>query len=84
MTDQVPPTGIRRAADVAPRRSDRSPWNWLLVLPVVLPLLVPVFNRTEPRLLGWPFFYWVQLAFVVVGVVTTTLVHRAQQRRKQG
>lgn len=83
MSEQ-PPTTSRRAADVAPRRTDRNPWNWLLLLPIVLPLLVPVFNRTEPALFGWPFFYWVQLAFVVVGVVTTSLVHRAHQRRKQG
>ena len=27
-------------AAVAPPRSDRSPWNWLLVVPVVVPLLV--------------------------------------------
>lgn len=82
MAEQPPPT--RRAADVAPPRSDRNPWNWLLLLPIVLPLLVPLFNRRDPVLLGWPFFYWVQLAFVVVGVVTTALVHRAHQRRKQG
>ncbi|MFC7571709.1 DUF3311 domain-containing protein [Klenkia terrae] len=56
----------------------------MLLLPIVLPLLVPVFNRAEPELFGWPFFYWVQLAFVVVGVVTTSLVHRAHQRGKRG
>ncbi|SSC21887.1 Hypothetical protein KLENKIAIHU_462, partial [Klenkia terrae] len=83
VTDQ-PPTTSRRAADLAPRRSDKNPWNWLLLLPIVLPLLVPVFNRAEPELFGWPFFYWVQLAFVVVGVVTTSLVHRAHQRGKRG
>ena len=83
MTEQ-PPTTSRRAADLAPRRSDKHPWNWLLLLPIVLPLLVPVFNRAEPELFGWPFFYWVQLVFVVVGVVTTSLVHRAHQRGKRG
>ncbi|MCO7219891.1 DUF3311 domain-containing protein [Klenkia sp. PcliD-1-E] len=82
MTDQ-PPAG-RRAADVAPARSDRSPWNWLLLLPIAVPLLVPLYNRRDPELFGWPFFYWVQLAFVVVGVVTTSLVYRAHQRRKRG
>lgn len=56
-------------------RSDRHSWYWLLVLPVVVPLLVPVFNRTDPALFGFPFFYWVQLAFIALGVSVTTLVY---------
>ncbi len=60
----------------ARRTSDRSPWYWLLVLPIVLPLLVPLYNRTEPVLFGWPFFYWIQLVFIGVGVLTTTVVYQ--------
>ena len=69
-----PPSGV------APRRSDRSPWNWLLLVPVVVPLLVPLYNRRDPELLGWPFFYWVQLVFVALGVLSTVLVYRATRR----
>ncbi len=58
------------------RRSDRSPWNWLLILPIVIPLLVPVYNRTDPTLFGFPFFYWGQLAFIALGVLTTTVVYQ--------
>ena len=76
----TPPTGPS-APGVAPARSDRSPWNWLLLVPVVVPLLVPLFNRVEPTLLGWPFFYWVQLAFVPLGVLATFLAYRATRRR---
>jgi uncharacterized membrane protein len=61
-------------------RSDRSPWNWLLLVPIVVPLLVPIYNRVEPTLFGWPFFYWVQLLFVGLGVLTTVLVYRATRR----
>ena len=62
-------------------RSDRSPWNWLLLVAVVVPLLVPLYNRVEPTLFGWPFFYWVQLAFVPLGVLATFLADRAARRR---
>src|SRR5215217_1708433 len=65
---------------VAPHRSDRSPWNWLLLVGIVLPLLVPIYNRVEPTLFGWPFFYWFQLLLVGVGVITTSLVYRATRR----
>ncbi len=64
-----------------PVRSDRSPWNWLLLVPIVVPLLIPLYNREEPTLFGWPFFYWVQLLFVALGVATTVVVYRATRRR---
>ena len=65
---------------VAPHRSDRSPWNWLLLVGIVLPLLVPLYNRVEPTLFGWPAFYWIQLAFVALGVLTTSIVYRMTRR----
>ena len=67
-------------AAVAPRRSDRSPWNWLLIVPIVVPLIVPLYNKVEPTLFGWPTFYWLQLAFVVLGVLTTSIVYRMTRR----
>jgi hypothetical protein len=78
-TASTPPTD-RSTAGVAPARSDRSPWNWLLLIPIVVPLIVPLYNRTEPTLFGWPFFYWAQLGFVAVGVLTTVVVYRATRR----
>jgi len=65
---------------VAPQRSDRSPWNWLLLVGIVVPLLVPLYNKVEPTLFGWPFFYWFQLALVGVGVITTSVVYRMTRR----
>lgn len=70
----APPSGV------VPRRSDRSPWNWLLLVPIVVPLLVPIYNKIEPTLFGWPLFYWLQLAFVALGVLTTSIVYRMTRR----
>jgi hypothetical protein len=63
------------------RRRDRSPLYWLLLVPVVVPLLVPLFNANDPKLFGFPRFYWLQLAFIVVGVGTTSLVYQLTKRR---
>ncbi len=80
MATATPPPTSTPTADVAPRRSDRSPWNWLLLVPIVVPLIVPFYNRVEPTLLGWPFFYWMQMVFVALGVLTTTVVYRMTRR----
>ncbi len=62
--------------------NDRSSWNWLLLPAIVVPLLVPLYNRVEPTLFGWPFFYWVQLAFIALGVTVTTIVYQKTKTRK--
>ena len=67
-------------AGMTPRRSDRSPWNWLLLVPIVVPLLVPLYNDVEPTLFGWPRFYWLQLLFVALGVLSTVIVYRMTRR----
>ena len=69
-----------RRGHLAPRRSDRSPWNWLLLVPIVVPLIVPIYNSVDPKLGSWPLFYWLQLVFVAVGVLTTALVYRMTRR----
>ncbi len=69
-------------AETPETRTDRSWWNWLLVIPIVLPLLTPLFNRDEPRLLGFPTFYWLQFAFILVGVAATSVVYQMTKRRR--
>jgi hypothetical protein len=75
----TPPLDAARTGGV-PRRSDRSPWNWLLLVPIVVPLIVPLYNSVEPTLFGWPLFYWLQLAFVALGVLSTVVVYRMTRR----
>ena len=48
-----------------------------------MPLLVPLYNRMEPRLLGLPFFYWYQLACVLLAIVIVVGVHQLTKGRKQ-
>ena len=62
-------------------RTDRSPWNWLLLVPIVVPMLTFLYNDVEPRVLGFPRFYWVQLAYVGLGVLCTAIVYRATRRK---
>ncbi|MBV9334136.1 MAG: DUF3311 domain-containing protein [Candidatus Eremiobacteraeota bacterium] len=38
----------------------------LLVLPFVGTLIPPIYNRAAPALFGLPFFYWYQLAWVLI------------------
>jgi hypothetical protein len=76
-------TTSRPPENVAPRRSDRSPWNWLLLVPIVVPLIVPLYNAVEPTLGGWPRFYWLQLLFVALGVLTTVIVYRMTRRSSE-
>ena len=57
------------------RRADASPWNWLLLVPIVLPLIPGLYNRIEPTLFGLPFFYWGQLSFAFLASAVLTFLH---------
>jgi hypothetical protein len=74
--DGVPDTpGADEAATRRRRRSDASPWYWLLLVPIVLLAYPPMYNRQDPELGGLPFFYWYQLAVVPVGVACTVVAY---------
>jgi hypothetical protein len=49
-------------------------WNLVLLIPLLM-LVVPWFNSLEPRLFGMPFLYWVQFAWVAVGVACVAIVY---------
>ena len=46
----------------------------LLILPFIATLVPWIYNRAEPALFGMPFFYWYQLAWVVITAGLLALV----------
>lgn len=67
---------VEPQTEPVPRRRTSSPWHWLLIIPVVVPLLVFLFNSKNPYILGFPRFYWLQLIFILLSVATTLIVYR--------
>ncbi|HEU4658709.1 MAG TPA: DUF3311 domain-containing protein [Capillimicrobium sp.] len=62
------------------RGDRRHRWYWLLVVPLIGVLIPPIYNYDDPRLIGIPFFYWYQLAWVPISVAITALVYRRTRR----
>lgn len=58
------------------RRNSRPVWL-LLLLPYAGLLWPAFYNMREPELLGFPFFYWYQLAWVPITALLTWLVYRS-------
>ena len=50
----------------------------LLLIPFVAVLWVPFYNSVEPTLGGFPFFYWYQLLWIVLGAVIIAIVYRLE------
>jgi len=48
----------------------------LLALSIVVPLLVSTYAKDEPRLWGFPFFYWYQLLWVFISAATVSIAYR--------
>ena len=51
-----------------------SNWNLLLLVPLLV-LLTPLFDRDEPQLFGFPYFYWSQFLFIPLDVVCVAMVY---------
>jgi hypothetical protein len=52
-----------------------------LLLPWIADLLVPVYNRLDPRLFGIPFFYWWQTMWVLLAALCILPVYLFEERR---
>jgi len=71
---------VEPQTEPVPRNS--SAWHWLLVIPIVVPLLVFLFNSKNPYILGFPRFYWLQLVFILLSVATTLVVYNLTKSRR--
>ena len=47
----------------------------LFLAVAVVSLWVPLYNRTEPSLVGIPFFYWFQIAWIIVSAVAVAVAY---------
>ncbi|HEY6434354.1 MAG TPA: DUF3311 domain-containing protein [Acetobacteraceae bacterium] len=47
----------------------------LLIIPFVAMLWVPFYDRTEPTLWSFPFFYWYQLLWILISAVVIGVVY---------
>ncbi len=59
-------------------RRPRKGAGWLLLLfliPFVALLWPPFYNMEQPELVGVPFFYWFQLASIIVTVCLTLIAY---------
>ena len=67
-------------------RRTRRGAGWLLVLfviPFIVLLWPPFYNFTDPQLMGIPFFYWFQLAWIIVTAILTGVVYLAGPKESQ-
>ena len=59
-------------------RGKRAFWYALFLVIIGVAASVPLYNRVEPTLVGIPFFYWFQFAWIVVTAIVTALAYRAR------
>ncbi len=70
MTDTRPPPPART--------SSRGHWTLICVLlapAVLLPLMVGLYDRTDPTLFGFPFYFWAQMMMIPMAVVLTVIAY---------
>lgn len=60
-----------------PERRSRLWLRLLLIIPFIVLLIPVIYNHDEPRLFGFPFFYWFQLLWIVITAIITAIVYFA-------
>jgi hypothetical protein len=60
---------------IEPKSKRRNTWNWLLVVPALALAFPAIYSRPTPELFGFPFFYWYQIAWILISAVITGVVY---------
>jgi Protein of unknown function (DUF3311) len=67
---------------------DKAIAGVLLLIPLLALLIVPIYARGTPEVLGFPFFYWYQLIWVFFAAALThaayVVIQRARRRNNVG
>jgi hypothetical protein len=63
-----------------PQSKHHPAWKLLLLLPYLGLCFPQLYNRASPELFGFPFFYWYQLASVLVTAALLGFVYRKLSR----
>lgn len=50
-------------------------YYWLLVVPFVATLVPSLYAHRAPELFGFPFFYWYQVAWIVISALIVWFVY---------
>jgi hypothetical protein len=58
-----------------PDRKGRSWFLLLLLIPFIFALWPPFYNYRTPELVGIPFFYWIQLLWIIITAIITAVVY---------
>ena len=58
-----------------PTRRSRSWLLLLLLIPFIVLLWPPFYNFREPEFVGFPFFYWFQLLWIIITAIITAVVY---------
>ncbi len=66
---------------VARKRRRAAAWHALLAAPFVGLLWVPLYNRRDPEVAGFPYFYWYQFAWIGISAAFTAVVYFATRDR---
>jgi hypothetical protein len=59
-----------------PASPSRGLWMLICVIlapAVIVPLWVGLYDKDDPRLGGWPFFFWFQMALIPATTVVTVI-----------
>jgi hypothetical protein len=62
-----------------PNDKSRAAWNWLLILPAIGLAFPAIYSRLGPALFGFPFFYWYQIAWILLSALLTAVVYFATE-----